>query len=167
MIISDELKWNKHIDNIVSRASKRIYFLVQLKRTKVEVNNLVKFYKTCIRPLLEYCCAVFHDSLPDYLHLRLERVQIRCMSIIYPETTYDNALENASLSSLKQRREKLVAKLFTNIIKDQDHQMNCLLPNKKRSCYNFRKKNTFTLPKCRTDRYKNTFIPANIFKLSN
>jgi hypothetical protein len=23
------------------------------------------------------------------------------------------------------------------------------------------------LPKCRTDRYKNTFIPANIFKLSN
>ena len=165
--ISDDLKWNKHIDNIVSRASKRIYFLVQLKRAKVEVNNLVKFYKTCIRSLLEYCCAVFHDSLPDYLHLRLERVQIRCMSIIYPATTYENALEIASLSSLKQRREKLVAKLFTSSIKDQDHQLNCLLPNKKRSCYNFRKKNTFTLPKCRTDRYKNTFIPANIFKLSN
>jgi hypothetical protein len=89
------------------------------------------------------------------------------MSIIYPATTYENALENANLSSLKQRREKLVAKLFTNIIKDQDHQLNCLLPNKKRSCYNFRKKNAFTLPKCRTDRYKNTFIPANIFKLSN
>ncbi len=167
MTISDDLKWNKHIDNIVSRASKRIYFLVKLKRAKVEVNNLVKFYKTCIRSLLEYCCVVFHDSLPGYLHLRLERVQIRCMSIIYPAATYENALEIASLSSLKQRREKLVAKLFTSSIKDQDHQLNCLLPNKKRSCYNFRKKNTFTLPKCRTDRYKNTFIPVNIFKLSN
>ena len=75
IIISDDLKWNGHIDNIVSRASKRIYFLVQLKRAKVEVNNLVKFYKTCIRSLLQYCCAVFHDSLPDYLHQRLERVQ--------------------------------------------------------------------------------------------
>jgi hypothetical protein len=53
------------------------------------------------------------------------------MSIIYPATTYENALENANLSSLKQRREKLVTKLFTNIIKDQDHQLNCLLPNKK------------------------------------
>ena len=57
MIISDDLKWNKHIDNIVSRASKIIYFLVQIKRAKVEVNNLVKFYKTCIRSLLEYCWA--------------------------------------------------------------------------------------------------------------
>ena len=92
--------------------------------------NLIKFYKTCIRSLLEYCCAVFHDSLPDYLHLRLERIQIRCMSIIYPGTTYENALRNASLPSLKQRRGKLVAKLFTNIIKDQDHQLNCLLPKK-------------------------------------
>jgi hypothetical protein len=65
--------------------------------------------------------GIFHDSLPDYLHLRLERVQNRGMSIIYPETTYENALENASLSSLKQCREKLVAKLFTNTIKYQDH----------------------------------------------
>ena len=133
MTISDDLKWNKHIDNIVSRASKRIYFLIQLKRAKVEVINLIKFYKTCIlvHIQLEYCCAVFHDSLPDYLHLRLERIQIKCMSIIYPVTTYENALRNASLSSLKQRRGKLVAKLFTKIIKDQDHQLNCLLPKKK------------------------------------
>ena len=124
MTIRDDLKWNKHIDNIVSRASKRIYFLVQLKRAKVEVNNLIKFYKTCIRSLLEYCCTVFHDSLPDHLHLRLrlERIQIRCKSIICPATTYENAQENASLSSLKQQRGKLVAKLFTNIIKDQDQR---------------------------------------------
>ena len=132
MTISGDLKWNKHIDDIVSRASKRIYFLKNLlKRAKVEMINLIKFYiKSCIRSLLEHCCAVFHDSLPDYLHLHLERIQIRCMSIIHPATTYENALKNASLFSMKQRRGKLVAKLFTNIITDQDHQLNCLLPKK-------------------------------------
>ena len=168
MTISDDLKWNKHIDNIVSRASKRVYFLVQLKRAKVKVINLIKFYKTCIRSLLEYCCAVFQDSLPDYLHLRLESIQIRCMSIIYPATTNENTLKNASLSSLKQCRGKLVAKLFTNIVKDQDHQLSCLLPEKPDPDTTFEKKiHFFYLAKCRTDHYKNPFIPANIFKLSN
>ena len=165
LTIRNDLKWNGHIENTVSKASKRIYFLIQLKTAKVESKNLIKFYTTCIRSLLEYCSAVFHDSLPDYLHLRLERVQIRCLPIIYPQVTYEEALEKANLPTLKHRREKLVVQLFNNIMTDDQHQLHSLLPNKKESRYNLRRNTGFVLPKCRTDRYKNTFIPANIFKL--
>ena len=62
------------------------------------------------------------------------------VSIIYPATTYENALRNASLSSLKQRQGKLVAKLFTNIVKDQDHQLNCLLQKKNDPAITFERK---------------------------
>ena len=33
--ISNNLKWNIHVTEIVKKASKRIYFLTQLKRSKV------------------------------------------------------------------------------------------------------------------------------------
>ena len=53
----------------------RLYFLRQLKRAKVPSNNLLLFYVTCIRPVTEYACQVFHDSLPQYLSDELEKLQ--------------------------------------------------------------------------------------------
>ena len=38
------LNWNEHINNIVKKASKRLYFLSRLKRAKVPLNDSVKFY---------------------------------------------------------------------------------------------------------------------------
>jgi hypothetical protein len=45
---------------------------------------LVQFYRTCIRPVTEYACPVYHNSLPDYLRNELEAVQKRAMRIIFP-----------------------------------------------------------------------------------
>ena len=46
--LQSNLKWDEHINNIVKKASKRLYFLSQLKRAKVSSNELVNFYVTCI-----------------------------------------------------------------------------------------------------------------------
>ena len=35
--ISNNLTWNKHITELVKKASKRIYFLIQLKRAKIPI----------------------------------------------------------------------------------------------------------------------------------
>ena len=40
--ISNNLTWSKHVDNIVSKAGKRVYMLYQLKRAGVSQNDLVK-----------------------------------------------------------------------------------------------------------------------------
>ena len=63
LTITSDLKWNKHVSNIVSKCSKRLYLLVQLKRAKVPKKDIIQFYTTCIRPVLEYASAVFHFSL--------------------------------------------------------------------------------------------------------
>ena len=49
MLITDDLKWNCHIENIVSKASKRLYLLRQLNRADVEESSLLQFYTACIR----------------------------------------------------------------------------------------------------------------------
>ena len=52
--VSDNLKWNHHVNEIIKKSSKRLYFLTQLKRSKVGILELVEFYKSCIRSLVEY-----------------------------------------------------------------------------------------------------------------
>ena len=56
------LTWNDHIEELVKKASKKLYILIQLKRAHVPTSDLVT-YCTCIRSSLDYACPVFHYSL--------------------------------------------------------------------------------------------------------
>ena len=67
VVVSDNLRWNAHVEPICKKAATRLYFLKQLKRAKVPPKDMLLFYTTCIRPVLEYACPVFHHSLPQYL----------------------------------------------------------------------------------------------------
>ena len=67
VLVSDDLKWNVHVNHICKKTATRLYFLKQLKRAKVNPKDMLLFYTTCIRPVLEYACLVFHklhDLLP-------------------------------------------------------------------------------------------------------
>ena len=63
LTISHDLKWNTHIESVIKKASKRIHFLKELKKAKIPLKDLILFYSTCIRPVLEYASPVFHYSL--------------------------------------------------------------------------------------------------------
>ena len=39
--IPDDLKWTKHVTEIIKKADKRIYFVVQLKRAKVPPKEII------------------------------------------------------------------------------------------------------------------------------
>ena len=55
---SVDLKWNAHVDEIVSRVNKRLYFLRRLKHTQIKSKELVLFYITCIRSVMEWASAL-------------------------------------------------------------------------------------------------------------
>ena len=113
---SVDLKWNAHVDEVVKKGNKRLYFLRQLKRAQVNSKELVLFYLTCIRSIMEYACALFHCSLPQYLSVDLERCQKRALRIIFPNKEYDEALACTGLISLHERRENIATKLFSNVL---------------------------------------------------
>ena len=89
-VLSD-LTWNMHIDTIVSKASKRVYMLYQLKRAGVKQEDLVRIYVSVIRPVVEYACPVWHSSLSQYLSDHVETVQKRPLKTIYPGYTDNTA----------------------------------------------------------------------------
>ena len=44
LIINNTLTWNDHIEELVKKASKKLYFLIQLKRAHVPTSDLVTFF---------------------------------------------------------------------------------------------------------------------------
>ena len=62
--ICNNLAWNKHITELVKKTSKRIYFLIQLKRAKIPIQELITFYITCIRSVLDYAVPVLFPPEP-------------------------------------------------------------------------------------------------------
>ena len=90
-VVSDNLPWKAHVESICKKAATRLYFLKQLKRSKVPPKDMLLFYTTRIRPVLEYACPVFHHSLPQYLSNEMERLQKRALRIIQPDLSYAEA----------------------------------------------------------------------------
>ena len=70
--ISSDLRWNCHVAEISKKVASRLYFLKQLKRANIPTKDLLIFYRTCIRSVMEYACPVFHNALPAYLSVELE-----------------------------------------------------------------------------------------------
>ena len=48
-------------------------------------------------------------------------------------------------------------------MKSEDSVLNHLLPKPRENTYNLRQKNELPMPKCKTNRYKNTLIPFGLY----
>lgn len=158
--LSRDLKWNNHVSECIKKVNKRLYFIVLLKRAKVPRDDIVNFYCTTIRSVLEYCAPVFHHALPAYLNEDLERIQKRVLSIISPDMSYQDCLDSLGLSSLEERRNDLCRKLFDSIATNPEHKLHHLLPSKNEPSYKLRRQRTFNLPRSNTDRFRRSFVYA-------
>ena len=164
--LSRDLKWNDHVDKIVNKASKRIYLLKQLKRFGLDAGDLKCFYVASIRSILEYSCQVFHYGLPEYLSEVIERIQRRALHIIYPQLSYQDALDALGLQTLYSRRRALCNKLFESVLRDEEHKLHKLLPPKVTSnTYNFRNNKLSNMSKYRTNTFRDTFIISSLLNL--
>ena len=151
VVVSDNLRWNAHVESICKKAATCLYFLKQLRRTKVPPKDMLLFYTTCIRPVLDYACPVFHHSLPQYLCNELEMLQKRVLWIMQPDLSYAEALVALDISSLYERRKALSNALFDQIVRDQSNKLHdLLLPPRNESIYCTGCQRYFKLPICKS-----------------
>ena len=78
--------------NSVKILDKRNFFSVILKCANVPCSNIINFYRTTIRPVLEYCAPVFHHALLSYVSEDIKSVQKRIPSIICLQVCYSEFL---------------------------------------------------------------------------
>lgn len=116
--INSSLTWNDHIEDLLKKAFRKLYFLVQLKRAQIPPKDLIAYYCACIRSTLDYACPLFHHALPKYLQLDLERVQKRALSRIFPRVPYCEALKLAEIEAIRDHQNHLTKKLFQSVVND-------------------------------------------------
>ena len=74
---------------------------------------------------------------------------------------YDKCpLEFNNLQSLFASRQSHSEKTFNNIVSDQSHKLHQLLPERN-NYRSLRKNRLFNIPRCKTERFKNSFIIAS------
>ena len=54
LVITDDLKWKKHVNKTTIKAARRLYFIKQPKKSGLDINDLKCFYIASIRSILEY-----------------------------------------------------------------------------------------------------------------
>ena len=158
--ISDNLTWNAHVNEVVKKASKKLYFLVQLKRARLPPSDLVLFYLSCVRSTVDYGVPAFYNALLQYLKNELVRIEKRALSIILPSMSYNKACEVLGITPITEHHSQLCSKLFDAIVTDPKHKLHGLLPQENNASYNFRNNRPFVLPRVHTNRANNTSMLA-------
>uniref|UniRef100_A0A8C2CQ77 Reverse transcriptase domain-containing protein n=1 Tax=Cyprinus carpio TaxID=7962 RepID=A0A8C2CQ77_CYPCA len=147
--ISQDLKWDNHIDSIVKKAQQRLYFLRQLRKFNLPQELLKQFYSAVIESVLCTSITVWFGSATKSDIRRLQRTVRTAERII-----------GAPLPTLQELYTSRVRKRAQKITLDPSHPsypLFELLPSGRR----FRAANT------RTVRHKNSFFPQAIYLMNS
>ena len=104
-----QLKFDKHIDDICSKASKQINVLARLSK-KLDINSKMAIFRSFITsnftycPLVWMCCGKRNTD-------RIERLQYRALKFVFNDYTdsYDNLLARCKQKPLSISRIQKVA----------------------------------------------------------
>ena len=166
--ISSDLRWNKHVAAVVSKASRSLNFV---RRNLYRCNSKIKelSYMIFVRPLLEYATAAWDPHTACNIR-DLEMVQRRAARFVkkdYKRTTSVTSLiDSLGWQSLQHRRRN--ARLI-NFFKAQmgNPSLFHLVSDLKRPSRLTRSTSCSAVPtysqlSCRTDVYKFSFLPRTV-----
>ncbi len=142
--ISQDLKWDIHIDSIVRKAQQRLYFLRQLRKFNLPQELLKQFYFAIIESVLCTSITVWFSSATKSDLRRLRRVVRTAERIV-----------GTTLPTLQELYLSRVSKRAGKITLDPSHPAHSLfelLPSGRR----YRALST------RTTRHRNSFFPQAI-----
>ena len=121
----------------------------------------LRFIIAFIRSVLEYCCPVWHHTLPVKLSDSIERVQKQALRIIFPALHYQEALATTGCVPLHTRRMELCSKLFTKIKEPASCLCHLVPPTPSQvHGHSLCNKDRPSFISCKTEHFKRSFFPA-------
>ena len=80
--IFNKLDWEAHINDLITKANKRLYYLCQLKRSELRKSDLLQSYKALT--VVEYVCQSWSASLNSGAISRLKYIYVYSKESIDP-----------------------------------------------------------------------------------
>ena len=136
VIISDDLKWNQHVEYITGKGTQRLHLLVLCRRAGIPSNEMLLMYKTKIWPVLEYACrmASWPNPISNWWYWKGANSS---NAHNFPRIIVWGCLGLFTVT-LKDRRNDICLRFFKSMEKS-DHKLHHLFPNSRTSRYSLRK----------------------------
>ncbi|MCG8046320.1 MAG: reverse transcriptase domain-containing protein [Candidatus Thiodiazotropha endolucinida] len=168
---SDNMKWNKHIESILSPASRIIGIMRKLKYdfSRTALNQI---YVSYVRPLLEYSSIVW-DGCTVEQSSSLEKLQNEAARIVTGLTrsvSLERLYTECGWESLQSRRTNQKLKFMYRAVNGTvPSYISELIPPtvSEVSRYNLRDSSNITVPFTRTATFKRSCIPSSIALWNN
>jgi len=103
----------------------------QLRKAGVSQDDLMFYYQSVVRPVLEYACPCWRLNLTKEQTKQLEDVQRRALQVIFGNIPYDEVRRTHNIPTLAERRLDLSRTFFKRIIRDNSNVLWYLLPVKR------------------------------------
>ena len=143
--IDDKLDWQIHSSTVCKKINKRMFFLRKLRSFKIDTILLSLFYRSTMQSILSFCIAAWGGNIRDKDKCTMNRIVKKackiCSNINFP---YFDELFLASTTS------KIHA-----ISKDVYHPIAAQIVLSSR-------RNKPIYIKCKTERYRKSFVPSGI-----
>ena len=118
MHFSNRPTMDAQVAAISRRFRSRFWTLRNLKNSGFTQTELVKVYKTMIRPVADYGSVVYHSSLTDEQDEALENLQTHALKCIFGPMSGRKLRERAGVSTLRERREEQCDKFALKLTKN-------------------------------------------------
>ena len=100
-----------HIEKLENKFRGRLWSLRHLKRSGMSSSDLLGIYCMIIRPVLDFAAVSYHSMLSVDQTVRLERLQMRALKVIYGISfSYNQLLEKSDIVKLSDRRQSMFVK---------------------------------------------------------
>ena len=100
-----------HVEALRVRMRERVWVIRHLKHSGFTEAELVTVYKTVIRPVLDYCCVVYHSMLTDAQDQIIERLQSQALKSIFGyDSSYAEVRAKADITTHRARQIELCDK---------------------------------------------------------
>lgn len=162
--ITSDLRWNRHIDNITSKANRTLSFLKRNLRVKSTTVKTSAYY-SLVRPTLEYACVAWDPYTKENIN-KLEMVQRRAARFVLGRFNYTSSviemLPEVNWVPLEQRRQNqrlaMLYKINNGLVEmgNDDFKLRRRRPSRHVNCEGFE------VPASRTNYHMWSFIPRTI-----
>ena len=148
-VLDHKLTFESQVDAICKKAHQRMYFYRKLSSFKVDNTFMRMFYSCFIESVLTFAFITWYGMLTLKNRNRLQGITKVCSRIA-----------GTTLNDLTMLYQRQTLKKAQSVLDDQSHPLHAefrLLPSGRRYC----------VPKCRTNRMRNSLVPAAIVLLNN
>ena len=143
VIIDNRLKWEDNTTSIYTKGQQRLYFLRKLRTFHMDTDILKLFYSSTVQSVITYSFLCWWNSLGVKQKSKLQKIQKKAIRII-----------GCDLLNLNDLHIDSVITKVKNMIDGKSvlcKEINWLRSGRRLSSV-----------KCRTERYKNSFIPYSV-----